>query len=43
MSYSGSATPLASTSLVRVTERESGFFCDFEEMLSRSLRRIASG
>ena len=28
-------TPLASTSLVRVTERESGFFCDFEEMLSR--------
>jgi thiamine phosphate synthase YjbQ (UPF0047 family) len=28
-------TPLASTSLIRVTERESGFFCDFEEMLSR--------
>jgi len=28
-------TPVASTSLVRVTERESGFFCDFEEMLSR--------
>jgi thiamine phosphate synthase YjbQ (UPF0047 family) len=28
-------TPAASTSLVRVTERESGFFCDFEEMLSR--------
>jgi len=28
-------TPHASTSLIRVTERESGFFCDFEEMLSR--------
>jgi thiamine phosphate synthase YjbQ (UPF0047 family) len=28
-------TPAASTSLVRVTERESGFFCDFEDMLSR--------
>ena len=28
-------TPVTSTSLVRVTERESGFFCDFEEMLSR--------
>jgi thiamine phosphate synthase YjbQ (UPF0047 family) len=28
-------TPAVSTSLVRVTERESGFFCDFEEMLSR--------
>jgi thiamine phosphate synthase YjbQ (UPF0047 family) len=28
-------TPGASTSLIRVTERESGFFCDFEEMLSR--------
>jgi thiamine phosphate synthase YjbQ (UPF0047 family) len=28
-------TPVASTSLIRVTERESGFFCDFEEMLSR--------
>ena len=28
-------TPAASTSLIRVTERESGFFCDFEEMLSR--------
>jgi thiamine phosphate synthase YjbQ (UPF0047 family) len=28
-------TPDASTSLIRVTERESGFFCDFEEMLSR--------
>jgi thiamine phosphate synthase YjbQ (UPF0047 family) len=28
-------TPSASTSLIRVTERESGFFCDFEEMLSR--------
>jgi thiamine phosphate synthase YjbQ (UPF0047 family) len=28
-------TPEASTSLIRVTERESGFFCDFEEMLSR--------
>jgi len=27
--------PEASTSLIRVTERESGFFCDFEEMLSR--------
>jgi thiamine phosphate synthase YjbQ (UPF0047 family) len=27
--------PAGSTSLVRVTERESGFFCDFEEMLSR--------
>ena len=26
---------MASTSLVRVTERESGFFCDFEEMLAR--------
>jgi len=28
-------TPVASSSLVRVTERESGFFCDFEETLSR--------
>ncbi|HST26560.1 MAG TPA: YjbQ family protein [Gaiellaceae bacterium] len=28
-------TPVAQTSLIRVTERESGFFCDFEEMLSR--------
>ena len=28
-------TPVAATSLIRVTERESGFFCDFEEMLSR--------
>ena len=28
-------TPAAPTSLIRVTERESGFFCDFEEMLSR--------
>jgi thiamine phosphate synthase YjbQ (UPF0047 family) len=28
-------TPSASTSLIRVTERESGFFCDFEELLSR--------
>jgi thiamine phosphate synthase YjbQ (UPF0047 family) len=28
-------TPEASTSLVRVTERESGFFCDFEDMLAR--------
>ena len=28
-------TPVASTSLIRVTERESGFFCDFEETLSR--------
>jgi thiamine phosphate synthase YjbQ (UPF0047 family) len=28
-------TPGAAMSLVRVTERESGFFCDFEEMLSR--------
>jgi thiamine phosphate synthase YjbQ (UPF0047 family) len=28
-------TPFAPTSLVRVTERESGFFCDFEEVLSR--------
>jgi thiamine phosphate synthase YjbQ (UPF0047 family) len=28
-------TPLSPSSLVRVTERESGFFCDFEEMLSR--------
>jgi thiamine phosphate synthase YjbQ (UPF0047 family) len=27
--------PGAPTSLIRVTERESGFFCDFEEMLSR--------
>ena len=28
-------TPAASTSLIRVTERESGFFCDFEDMLAR--------
>ena len=28
-------TPGAATSLIRVTERESGFFCDFEDMLSR--------
>jgi thiamine phosphate synthase YjbQ (UPF0047 family) len=28
-------TPVTATSLIRVTERESGFFCDFEEMLSR--------
>jgi thiamine phosphate synthase YjbQ (UPF0047 family) len=28
-------TPVAPGSLVRVTERESGFFCDLEEMLSR--------
>ena len=28
-------TPHAASSLVRVTERESGFFCDFEETLSR--------
>lgn len=28
-------TPSVATSLVRVTERESGFFCDFEDMLSR--------
>jgi len=28
-------TPAAPTSLVRVTERESGFFCDFEDMLAR--------
>jgi thiamine phosphate synthase YjbQ (UPF0047 family) len=28
-------TPAAATSLIRVTERESGFFCDFEETLSR--------
>ena len=28
-------TPSASSSLVRVTERESGFFCDFEDLLSR--------
>jgi thiamine phosphate synthase YjbQ (UPF0047 family) len=28
-------TPAAATSLIRVTERESGFFCDFEDMLSR--------
>ena len=28
-------TPATSTSLIRVTERESGFFCDFEELLSR--------
>ncbi len=28
-------TPEAETALIRVTERESGFFCDFEDMLSR--------
>ena len=28
-------TPASSTSLVRVTERESGFFCDLEELLAR--------
>ena len=28
-------TPASATSLIRVTERESGFFCDFEDMLSR--------
>lgn len=28
-------SPVAATSVVRVTERESGFFCDFEEVLSR--------
>ena len=28
-------TPAAPTSLIRVTERESGFFCDFEDMLAR--------
>ena len=28
-------SPSASTSLVRVTERESGFFCDLEDMLTR--------
>jgi thiamine phosphate synthase YjbQ (UPF0047 family) len=28
-------TPSSSTSLIRVTERESGFFCDFEDMLAR--------
>ena len=28
-------TPAADTSLIRVTERESGFFCDFEETLAR--------
>ncbi len=28
-------TPATPSSLVRVTERESGFFCDFEELLSR--------
>ncbi len=28
-------TPGAPGSLVRVTERESGFFCDLEDMLSR--------
>jgi thiamine phosphate synthase YjbQ (UPF0047 family) len=28
-------TAQAPTSLVRVTERESGFFCDFEDMLAR--------
>ncbi len=35
-------TPVASTSLVRVTERESGFFCDFEETLSRLVPLSAS-
>jgi thiamine phosphate synthase YjbQ (UPF0047 family) len=28
-------TPGSSTSLVRVTEREAGFFCDLEAMLAR--------
>jgi thiamine phosphate synthase YjbQ (UPF0047 family) len=28
-------TPAAPSSVVRVTERESGFFCDLEEMLAR--------
>jgi thiamine phosphate synthase YjbQ (UPF0047 family) len=28
-------TPAAAAALVRVTERESGFFCDLEDMLSR--------
>jgi thiamine phosphate synthase YjbQ (UPF0047 family) len=28
-------TPSASSSLVRVTERESGFFCDLEDLLAR--------
>ena len=28
-------TPEAEAALIRVTERESGFFCDFEDMLSR--------
>jgi thiamine phosphate synthase YjbQ (UPF0047 family) len=35
-------TPVVSTSIVRVTERESGFFCDFEEMLSRLVPLAAS-
>jgi thiamine phosphate synthase YjbQ (UPF0047 family) len=35
-------TPVAATSLIRVTERESGFFCDFEEMLSRLVPLNAS-
>ena len=28
-------TPAVQSSLVRVTERESGFFCDLEDMLAR--------
>ena len=28
-------TPVSASSLIRVTERESGFFCDLEDMLSR--------
>ena len=28
-------TPVSPSSLIRVTERESGFFCDLEDMLSR--------
>jgi thiamine phosphate synthase YjbQ (UPF0047 family) len=35
-------TPAAETSLIRVTERESGFFCDVEETLAR-LVPLAAG
>jgi thiamine phosphate synthase YjbQ (UPF0047 family) len=36
-------TPGAPSSLVRVTERESGFFCDLEDMLSRLVPLEAEG
>ena len=36
-------TPEAETALIRVTERESGFFCDFEDMLSRLVPLAAEG